>query len=163
MKHQSRAAAAPREGDASAGFSLLEVLVAMSILAVAMSSLYQAYGAGVRGLSAMDQHLQARLLAQSVLAEQTQSRKYVPGTVKGRQGPYAWTLTIEREPDRAAGPAPVGAAPLPGRGEQQSGPPPGLWALYRLGLTVTWSSAFAGAGAKARSFQLDTLRIGWRK
>ena len=50
-----------------AGFSLLEVLVAFAIMALALGVLYQSLGGSVRGIGAADQSTKATLLAQSLL------------------------------------------------------------------------------------------------
>lgn len=50
-----------------AGFSLLEVLVAFAIMALALGVLYQALGGSLRGVGAAGDSTRAVLLAQSVL------------------------------------------------------------------------------------------------
>ena len=49
------------------GFSLLEVLVAFAIMALALGALYQALGGSLRGVGAAGASTRAVLLAQSVL------------------------------------------------------------------------------------------------
>lgn len=49
------------------GFSLLEVLVAFAIMALALGVLYQALGGSLRGIGAAEQSTRAVLLAQSLL------------------------------------------------------------------------------------------------
>lgn len=49
------------------GFSLLEVLVAFAIMALALGALYQALGGSLRGVGAAGDSTRAVLLAQSVL------------------------------------------------------------------------------------------------
>ncbi len=50
-----------------AGFSLLEVLVAFAIMALALGALYQALGGSLRGVGAAGDSTRAVLLAQAVL------------------------------------------------------------------------------------------------
>ena len=52
----------------SAGFSLLEMVVAISILALALASLYQAAGGATRNVRTDERYAYAVELAQSVLA-----------------------------------------------------------------------------------------------
>ncbi len=51
------------------GFTLLEVLIAFAILAVAMTALMQAFSQGLRGLERAEDYATAAMLARSKLAE----------------------------------------------------------------------------------------------
>ena len=66
---------APMRGQA--GFSLLEVLVAFSILALSLGVLLQIFSTGLRGVSLSSDYTRAVLLAESKLA------------AAGREGPVA--------------------------------------------------------------------------
>ena len=118
----------------AAGFTLLEALIAIVILALSLSALLQAYGSGLRGVAKIDDHLRARLLAQSVMAELSHDRRLRPGSVQGRQDQFVWTLSVTRFDD---------GEPPP----QQPNP----WTLHRLALTVTWP--------QGRRIELQTLRM----
>jgi general secretion pathway protein I len=118
----------------SAGFTLLEALIAIVILALSLSALMQLYGTGLRGVARIDEHLRARLLAQSVMAELSHDRRLRPGSRQGRLDQFVWTLSVTRFDDGA--PA-----------SQQPGP----WALHRLALTVSWP--------QGRRIELQTLRM----
>jgi len=118
----------------SAGFTLLEALIAIVILALSLSALLQLYSTGLRGIASIDDNLRARLLAQSVMAEMSYDRRLQPGRLQGRLDQFAWTLSITPFDD--GDPAP-----------QQPGP----WTLHRLALTVTWP--------QGRRIELQTLRM----
>ncbi|MCK0511880.1 type IV pilus modification PilV family protein [Aromatoleum buckelii] len=51
------------------GFSLLEVLVALTIMALSLASLYHATGGSVRAMVEADRQTRALFLAQSMLAQ----------------------------------------------------------------------------------------------
>jgi general secretion pathway protein I len=118
----------------SAGFTLLEALIAIVILALSLSALMQLYGTGLRGVAKIDEHLRARLLAQSVMAELSHDRRLRPGSRQGRLDQFVWTLSVTRFDD---------GEPAP----QQPGP----WTLHRLALTVSWS--------QGRRIELQTWRM----
>ena len=71
----------------SAGFTLLEALIAIVILALSLSALLQLYSTGLRGIATIDDNLRARLLAQSVMAEVSYDRGLRPGRLQGRSRP----------------------------------------------------------------------------
>lgn len=99
------------------GFSLLEVLVALTIMALSLAGLYHAAGGSVRAMVEADRQTRAVFLAQSMLAQYPA----VPhGGVRG-QGLYDdmhWRLFSE-------------AWPVAGD------PPPVL--LHRIVVEVEWS------------------------
>jgi general secretion pathway protein I len=121
-------------GCGSAGFTLLEALIAIVILALSLSALLSLYSTGLRGINAIDDQLRARLLAQSVMAELSYDRALRPGTLEGRFERFAWTLSVtpfdtgDTEPRQ-----------------------PGPWTVYQLALTVSWPYG--------RRFELQTLRM----
>jgi len=112
------------------GFTLIEALAAIVILALALTSLFSAHNTGLRGATAIDEHLQARLLAQSLLAQWSRDR--VPqGPSQGRSGRFAWAVSV---------------APYSGGAPRRTGE----WALYELAVTVAWPG---------RQIRLTTLRL----
>lgn len=112
------------------GFTLIEALAAIVILALALGALLSAHDTGLRGATAIDDHLQARLLAQSLLAQWSVDRTAQPPS-HGRHGRFAWTVSA----------SPHGGA----------GAPAQQWMLHELTVTVTWPPR--------RQVQLSTLRL----
>ena len=114
-----------------AGFTLLEVLVAMAILAVAITTLLQLSSQSLRLLKLSGEHQRAVLLADRVVRE---SQPEAEGVESGQEGPYAWerrvslvALPTEQSPPR-------GAAPR----------------LFSVAVSVRWGSS--------RSLDVATLR-----
>jgi type II secretion system protein I len=124
----------PTDPTCSHGFTLIEALCAIVILAVALSALLSAHDTGLRGATAIDDHLQARLLAQTLLAQQSLERgPQAPS--QGRSGRFAWSVSV----------APYAGAV--GTLHQE----PGHWMLHELTATVAWQPR--------RQIQLTTLRL----
>ncbi|MBI4011917.1 MAG: prepilin-type N-terminal cleavage/methylation domain-containing protein [Candidatus Rokubacteria bacterium] len=99
---------APRE---QGGFTLIEVLVALVILAVAVLAALQLFGGGLRLARASADHLEATLLASQKLAE-LGFQPLEEGTTDGTEGEYRWTLHVvpdaslsPEEPDPVRQPA----------------------------------------------------------
>ncbi|MBF0327661.1 MAG: type II secretion system protein [Nitrospirae bacterium] len=61
---------------ASKGFTLLEVLVALSILGIAVSVVFQVFSAGLRGIAASEDYVFASAKALSKMREFTESEKF---------------------------------------------------------------------------------------
>jgi len=124
----------PARSTGSRGFTLIEALAAIVILALALSALLPAHDTGLRGATAIDEHLQARLLAQSLLAQRSLQRS-PEAPSEGRSGRFAWTVTV---------------APYAGTGGTPS-QQPDQWVLYELTVTVAWPLR--------RQVHLSTLRL----
>ena len=107
------------------GFSLLEMIVAMAIMALSLGALYNAAGGSVKGVQAAEQRSGALLLAQSLL----EAYSTVPhGGIaeQGEVGSMAWQLV---------------AIPYPTAREAAPG-----WPLYRVEASVQWGSGESRQG-----------------
>lgn len=114
----------------SAGFSLLEVVVALAIMSIALAVLYRALGGGVRTVGDLSAYSRAVALGESVL----QMRDAVPAegwNESGRWETFRWS---------------VASAPY----ETTAGF--GI-ALHRVQVEVAWAD-----GLRERSFSLVSLR-----
>jgi prepilin-type N-terminal cleavage/methylation domain-containing protein len=117
---------------AERGFTLIEALAAIVILALSLSALLSAHDTAVRGAGVIDDQLRARLLAQSLLAQFAQSRT-PQAPSQGRSGRFTWAVAM----------APLaGATPVEG---------PTQWQPHELTVTVAW--------APRRQITLTTLRL----
>ena len=124
-----------------AGFTLLEVVVATAIAAIALVALFQAGSTGLLTVHEATRIEAAVDRAQSHLAEFADTRAVTPGESEGDDGDgYHWRLTARRiasqpadEPDQVNAPS----------------------SLYDIAVTISW-----GAGRHQRSVELETQRIG---
>jgi type II secretion system protein I len=117
----------------NAGFTLLEVLVAMVILSVAVVTLIQLASQGLRLLKLSSDHQEAALLADRLVRASDAS---VEGVESGQEGQFTW----ERQARLVAVPdelAPAGGAPPP--------------RLLSLSVAVHWG--------RGRTVELATLRL----
>lgn len=102
------------------GFSLVEVLVAVAIAAVAIITLYRAVLQSSTATSAMSSRFAATVLARSLLDDAVQSPITGKSAQTGREGALNWELTTES-------PSPMLATLVP-RG----------LALYDVKVRVNW-------------------------
>ncbi len=114
------------------GLSLLELLVALSIMALAVGVLYRVLGASVRNVSMLQDQQRAVLLAQSLLAAKD---AVAPEgwSEAGESAGYGWQVRSQ----------PYGPAPAQ----------PGTTPLHEVVININWTD-----GDQPRQIQLRTLR-----
>lgn len=123
-------AVAERKGER--GFSLVEVLCAVAIAASAIVVLSNGTTSALRGARALDMHLGAQMILQSILEDELAAGDTAPAVRQGDSGPYRWTLAIE--------PTPAGELPP-------------AYKMYRLTASVSW-----GRGGLASASVLKLAR-----
>ncbi len=114
----------------AAGFSLLELVVALAIMSIGLGVLYRAVGGGVRTVGDLSAHSRAVIIGESVL----QMRDSVPvegWSETGQWEGYRWS--VASTPYEAAAGSAV--------------------ALHRVQVEVVWSD-----GLREQSFSLASLR-----
>lgn len=79
------------------GFTLVEVLVALLILAVAAVAVLQLFGGGLRLARASGDHLDAVLLAEAKMTE-VEDETLVEGVTEGTEGAYRWARRVVLDP-----------------------------------------------------------------
>ena len=80
------------------GFTLLEILVAMTLLALLLSALLPALQTGMNALSSGDERLRALLLARSLLAEHSADGAEAPDADVPLAGDRPLSWRVERLP-----------------------------------------------------------------
>jgi type II secretion system protein I len=113
------------------GFTLLEVLVALSILGVAVVASIQGFAGGLRLLKLSGDHQEAMLFADQKMREVVTPAE---GREDGTEDRFHWTRTISKVPT----PELVAAAR------------PINWSVYEVDVRVRWD--------ERREVQLTTLR-----
>lgn len=139
-----------------AGFTLIEVIVALAILATAVVASIQGFAGGLRLLKLSGDHQQAILLADQKIREATILEE---GREEGTEGIFTWERTIEAvaapELTRAPSVLPGIAPPVVPPVAQGVSPAPTTivsepqWRVVRLEVKVKW---------ERRSVELVTLR-----
>jgi general secretion pathway protein I len=117
------------------GFTLIEVLVALVVLAVAVVAVLQLFGGGLRLARASGDHLEATLLASSMLTDLAWET-LEEGTTEGSVGAFRWSRQITVDP------ALLPEEPDPAR--------PDAVKLARVSVDVRWG--------KNRHVELVTIR-----
>lgn len=121
----------------AAGFSLIEALVAMVILALSLGALYQAAAGATRNVRVDERYTYAVQIAQSLLAEYPYVRPEGVST-SGVMGDLRWQLRSEPY----SGELPPGASGID---------PESVATLQQLEAVVRWE------GSEAREIRLVTL------
>lgn len=122
-----------------AGFTLIEMVVALAIAGMVLAAGFQAFSSGLRTLGAAERYARVALAAQSILAGAGVEQPLAPGTSSGDFPPdLTWSLDVTRTEDPTL---------PPGTAAQEDGVP-----LYRLDLVLRWPPE-----GEAR---FSTLRLG---
>ena len=91
----------------TAGYTLIEVLVAFVILALALTVILRIFSGGVRSISVSEDYVTAVLIAETMLSRAGVDERLVPGQTSGLVGEdFAWVRTVEPyEPTQEYAPA----------------------------------------------------------
>lgn len=85
-------------GPSPAGFTLIEVLVALLVLSIAVVAALQLFGGGLRLARTAGDQLEATLLASAKLAEGALENPE-EGTTEGSEGDYRWVRRVTLDPE----------------------------------------------------------------
>jgi len=123
------------------GFSLLEILIAFSILALSLGVLLNIFSGGLRRAVISDEYQQAITIAQSILSKAGIEEELQEGETQGEvNDKYQWTQTIQSFLEDGMEPETMGIFP------------------YQVTVTVEWE-----AGENNRHVELATLKLSGEK
>jgi general secretion pathway protein I len=79
-----------------AGFTIIEVLIALSIVAVSIVAIGSVMATNVRGVRSLEQHVALMQATRTVMTTGIPTRtKLGPGALSGRIDDYRWTIDVE--------------------------------------------------------------------
>ncbi len=133
----------PSTTDRRRGFTLLEVLVAFAVLAVALGVAFEIFATGLRGARSADALTRAVLIAESRLAGVGIETELTPGTSEGETDDGTrWRVEIREQPPDAQ---------VDGDDRIET---PSLPVLLDIIVTVSWRG-----GRGTQSFALRSSRL----
>lgn len=122
------------------GFSLIEVLVALTILGLVLAAIFQVFSGGLQNVTAADHYVRAAIIADSKLGAIGYEIPLEPGKAShGQDGEYAWAVAI----------TPYNIKEIADSAESAATP------LYKIAISVRWKHVLG-----ERRVTIDTLRIG---
>ena len=78
-----------------AGFTIIEVLIALAIVAVGIVAIGSVMATNVRGVRSLEQHVALMQATRTVMAAGIPARAQLgPGTLSGQTDDYRWTLEV---------------------------------------------------------------------
>lgn len=117
------------------GFTLLETLVALSVLAITLGVLYQIFGVSLRNIQHAKDYSYAQMLAESKLAEIGKGIPVMEGVYGGDfDNKYSWQMNIKPASYNSASDEMV--------------------YIYKVMFTISWP-----ANGSSRSIKIDTYRL----
>ncbi|WP_446811733.1 type IV pilus modification PilV family protein [Methylomonas sp. 2BW1-5-20] len=128
------------------GFSLLEILVAFSIMAIALTVLLRIFGTGVNNAVISEEYTIAVQIAESLMARTGVETALTAGESQGNEGDkYDWQVVVS--------PATPPAAKRRLKDEESDQQTPAA-ELMSVRVRVSW-----GDEEQARSIELNTLKL----
>jgi general secretion pathway protein I len=128
------------------GFSLLEILVAFTVLAVSLGVLMQVFSGSLRHAEVAEDQAKAVAIGQSLLAAAGVEQRLTAGESQGRVGDrHSWRLRVvpfDRE--------------LPGADANGTNPSNGAMELWEVAIEVFWGDGEPGAG---RRLVLSSIKL----
>lgn len=126
------------------GFSLLEMLVAFSILSVALGILLNIFSRGAQTAVAAEEYTAAVQIAESLMAKTGVEKRLLPGQTGGiENNKYFWQVNVSPYQlfDNS-----IDANAIPAQ-------------LFLVTINVSWGDGASNAGFRQRVVELTTLKI----
>jgi general secretion pathway protein I len=139
---------AARRLAASDGFTLIEVLVAIVVLAIVLGAIGAVVGTTVKGIRSVDRRLPLLETAQNLLASLPERDALKPGTQTGGSGDFQWRIDVVA---LAVSPPAAPAVTSLFSAAQEAPPPPPKWQPYAITVRVQ--------GSDGPPVRLDTVRL----
>jgi general secretion pathway protein I len=133
---------------ASDGFTLIEVLVAIAVLAVVLGAIGAVVATTVRGVHSIDSRLPLLETAQNLLASLPERDALKPGTQTGGSGDFRWRIDVAAI---AVSPSAKADRTTPLFGDASAAPPKPKWQPYSITVRVE--------GSDGPPIRLDTVRL----
>jgi len=87
--------ASPRIDGPQAGFTIIEVLIALAVVAIGIAAIGSVMSTNVHGVRSLEQHLALVQTARNVMATEIPSRAELgPGVLSGRLNDHRWQIDI---------------------------------------------------------------------
>jgi general secretion pathway protein I len=78
-----------------AGFTIIEVLIALAVVAISVVAIGSVMSTNVRGVLSLERHVALMQITRMVMATKIPLRSALtPGTISGEEGGYRWTIDI---------------------------------------------------------------------
>jgi general secretion pathway protein I len=88
-------AAPPRIDGPQAGFTIIEVLIALAVVAIGIAAIGSVMSTNVRGVRSLEQHLALVQTARNAMATEIPPRAEIgPGVLSGRLNDHRWQIDI---------------------------------------------------------------------
>lgn len=88
--------ATPQAADRSdAGFTIIEVLIALAVVAISVVAIGSVMSTNTRGVLSLERHVALMQTTRMIMATKIPARSALaPGTISGEEGGYRWTIDI---------------------------------------------------------------------